>query len=62
MLNASTFYFSALYTKITHGKLLDILYNVAYFVFKGGTRDYIVINKQGCALWSSKQRASLSFD
>ena len=62
MLNASTFDFSALYTKIPHDKLLDILCNVAYFVFKGGTRDYIVINKQGCALSSSKKRASQSFD
>ena len=60
MLNASTFDFSALYTKIPHDKLLDILCNVAYFVFKGGTRDYIVINRQGCA--SSKKRASQSFD
>ena len=25
-------------------------------MFKGGTRDYIVINKQGCASWPSKKR------
>ena len=25
-------------------------------MFKGGTRDYIVINKQGCASWLSKKR------
>ena len=25
-------------------------------MFKGGTRDYIIINKQGCASWSSKKR------
>ena len=25
-------------------------------MFKGGTRDYRVINKQGCATWSSKRR------
>ena len=25
-------------------------------MFKGGTRDYIVINKQGCTSWSSKKR------
>ena len=25
-------------------------------MFKGGTRDYIVISKQGCASWSSKKR------
>ena len=26
-------------------------------MFKGGTRDYLIINKQGCASWSSKKRA-----
>ena len=36
-------------------KLLDILYKVAVFVFKGGTKDYIKINTQGCASWSSKK-------
>ena len=25
-------------------------------MFKGCTRDYIIINKQGCASWSSKKR------
>ena len=24
-------------------------------MFRGGTRDYIVINNQGCASWSSKK-------
>ena len=38
----STFDFSTLYTKIPHDKLLDILYKVVDFVFKGGTRDYII--------------------
>ena len=52
----STFDFSTLYTKIPHDKLLDILHKVVDFVFKGGTRDYIIINKQGCASWSSKKR------
>ena len=45
----STFAFSTLYTKIPHDKLIDILYKVVDFVFKRGTMDYIVINKQGCA-------------
>ena len=49
----STFDFSTLYTKIPHNKLLDILYKVVDFVFKG---DYKIINKQGCASWSSKKR------
>ena len=48
----STLDFSTLYTKIPH----DILYKVVDFVFKGGTRDYIIINRQGCAPWSSKKR------
>ena len=25
-------------------------------MFKGGTRDYIIVNKQVCASWSSKKR------
>ena len=41
---------------LTNDKLLDILCKVADFVFKGGVRDYIVINKQVCASWSSKKR------
>ena len=41
----STFDFSTLYTKIPHDKLLDILYKVIDFMFKGGTRDYIIIYK-----------------
>ena len=52
----STFNFSTIYTKIPHDKLLDILYKVVDFVFKGDTRDYIIMNKQGCATWSSKKR------
>ena len=27
-------------------------------MFKVGTRDYIIINKQGCASWSSKKRGN----
>ena len=51
-----TFDFSTLYTKIPHDNLLDILYKVFDFMFKGGTSDYIIINKQGYASWSSKKR------
>ena len=43
----STFNVSTLYTKILHDKVHDILCKVVDFVFKGSTRDYIVINKQG---------------
>ena len=52
----STFNFSTLCTKIPNDKLLDILCKVVDFVFKGGTKDYIVINKQSCTSWSSKKR------
>ena len=52
----STFDFSTLYTKIPHEKLLDILNKVVDFGFKGGTRDYIIINKQGSTSCSSKKR------
>ena len=52
----SIFEFSTLYTEMPHDKLLDTLYKVADFVSKGGTRDYIVISKQGCASWSSMKR------
>ena len=31
---------------IPHDKLLDVLYKVVEFVFKGGTRDYIVIKNK----------------
>ena len=44
----STFDFCKRYTKILLDKLLNILYKVVNFVCKGGTRDYIIINKQGC--------------
>ena len=44
------------YTEIPHDKLLDILCKVVNFVFKGGIRDYILINKEGCTSWSSKKR------
>ena len=52
----STFNFSTLYTKIPHDKLLDISYKVVYYVFKGGTRDYIIIKNQSCTSSSSKKR------
>ena len=45
-----------MYTKTPHDKLLDILYKVVDFVFKAGTRDSTIINKQGCASLSSKKR------
>ena len=34
------------YTKLPHDTLLDISYKFLDIVFKGGTRDYITVNKQ----------------
>ena len=36
--------------KITHDKLLDILYKVVAFVFNESFRDYTIINEQLCLL------------
>ena len=52
----SKFDISTLYAMLTHDKLRYILCKVVEFVFKGGTRDYIVLNKQGCESCSSKKR------
>ena len=52
----SIFNFSTLHTMIPHDNLLDTLYKVVDFVFTRGTRDYIIIKKQGRASWSSKKR------
>ena len=49
----STFDFSTLYTKIPHDELLEVLYNIVYFVFKGGTRDVISIDRLGNPSWST---------
>lgn len=59
----STFDFSTLYTKIPHDKLLEVLFDVVDFVFKGGSRDYIVINKHDSASWSTKKKGhKFAFD
>ena len=53
----SIFDFSSIYTKIPHDKLLAILCKVFLdFMFKGGTRYYIVINNLSCTSGSSKKR------
>ena len=51
-------YIYTLDAKIPFDKLLDILYKVVDLVFKGGTTDYMIINKQSCRLWSSKKRGN----
>ena len=52
----SIFDFSTLCTKIPHDKLLGVYYKIVDSVFKGVTRDNIIISKQGCASQSSKKR------
>ena len=50
----SSFDFSTFYTKIPHDKLIDVLYKIIDFVFKGGTRKKISINRRGCLLCSKQ--------
>ena len=47
----SSFDFSTLYTKIPHDKLIDVLNKIIDFVFKGGTRNEISVNRSGHANW-----------
>ena len=57
----STFDFPALYTKITHDKLLHVLNEITDFAFKGGTRDYVTVYNSG-AFWSqSKSKTGRSY-
>ena len=55
----SSFDFSTLYTKIPHDKLTDVLNHIIDFVFKGGTRKMICVNKSGIAHWITKKNKSL---
>ena len=47
----SSFDFSTLYTNIPHSKLFEELAAIIKFVFKGGTKTTISINKYGIAQW-----------
>ena len=53
--SVSSFDFSTLYTKIPHDKLLNVLYEIIDFAFKGGTNDRLAINGQGAAYWVGKR-------
>ena len=55
----SSFDFSTLYTNIPHDKLLEVLEKIIDFVFKGGTRKKIAVNRFGTAYWVGN-RQSLS--
>ena len=49
-LQITSFDFSTLYTKIPHDKLLKVLNELIDFCFKGGTKDFIAVDKYG-AKW-----------
>jgi len=59
----SSFDFSTLYTKIPHEKLYEELSQVLKFVFKGGNKKVISINKHGTARWTtSSKNAKANYD
>ena len=57
----STFDFSTLYTKLPHDKLLDALFELIDFVFKGGNKSYIKVSRNGKASWGKKTKYSIGF-
>ena len=59
--SVSSFDFSTLYTKIPHDKLLDVLKKIVDFIFKGGTRKKVEINKFGTANWVGQKSSSNTF-
>lgn len=52
----ATYYFSTLYTKLPHDKLVKELHKLIDFVFKGGDKKYIKINKWGKAFWGKRRK------
>lgn len=57
----ATYDFSTLYTKLPHDKLIKELHKLIDFVFKGGNKSYIKINKWGKAFWGKKTKDSVGF-
>ena len=57
----ATYDFSTLYTKLPHDKLVKELHKLIDFVFKGGDKKYIKINKWGKAFWGKKTKDSVGF-
>ena len=55
----SSFDFSTLYTNIPHSKLFAELSDIVRFIFKGGTRSTISIDKFGIARWTRYANNSL---
>jgi len=56
-----TYDFSTLYTKIPHGKLLEVLDTVIDFCFKGRTLDFLGISNSGEAKWYKKRPKTFFF-
>ena len=57
----SSFDFATLYTTIPHNKLLDVLFNILDFAFKGGTRNRVAISKQGTAYWTGNNSKTTTY-
>ncbi len=57
----ATYDFSTLYTKLPHDKLIKELHKLIDFVFEGGDRKYIKINKWGKASWGKKFKDSTGY-
>ena len=53
----SCFDFSTLYTKIPHSRLLKVMNELIDFCFKGGNKNYIVVNKYS-AYWVSDNNSN----
>ena len=58
----SSFDFSTLYTNIPHSKLFEELSAIIKFIFKGGTRNTISIDRHGIARWSKHVNSSSNYN
>jgi len=57
----TTYDFSTLYTKLPHDKLIEKLFSLIDFVFKGGNKTFIKISKNGKASWGKKSKYGVGF-
>ena len=57
----STYDFSTLYTKLPHKKLIEKLFALIDFVFKGGNKTYIKVSKNGKASWGKKLKYGIGY-
>ena len=58
----SSFDFSTVYTNIPHSKLFEELSAIIKFIFKGGTRNTISIDRHGIARWSKHVNSSSNYN